>query len=77
MKQLSDEEEAIRDLAEKISKEKIAPLAKKMDQENKMDPSIIPTLFQNGVSDLKCLSVIIVVSLICFLIIILFFFVFG
>ncbi len=46
---LSEEEQAIRDLAAKVSREKIAPLVRKMDQESKMDPSIIKALFENGV----------------------------
>ncbi|KAH9388597.1 hypothetical protein TYRP_007939 [Tyrophagus putrescentiae] len=45
---LSEEEQAIRDLAAKVSREKIAPLVRKMDQESKMDLSIIKALFENG-----------------------------
>ena len=47
---LTEEESAIRDLAAKVSREKIAPLVRKMDQESKMDKSIIKALFENGVS---------------------------
>lgn len=46
---LSEEEEAIRDLAAKVAREKILPLVRKMDQESKLDPSIIKALFENGV----------------------------
>lgn len=46
---LTEEEEAFRDLAAKVAKEKIAPLVKKMDDEKKMDPTIIKTLFESGV----------------------------
>lgn len=45
---LSEEEQAIRDLAAKVANEKIAPLVRKMDQESKMDQSIIDALFENG-----------------------------
>lgn len=46
---LTDEEEAFRGLAAKVAKEKIAPLVKKMDDEKKMDPTVIKTLFESGV----------------------------
>ena len=46
---LSDEEQAIKDLATKISQEKIAPLVKQMDQNSKMEDSLLKTLFDNGV----------------------------
>lgn len=45
----SEEELAFKELAEKISKEKIAPLVSKMDNENKLDPEVIKLLFENGV----------------------------
>ncbi|XP_027199072.2 short/branched chain specific acyl-CoA dehydrogenase, mitochondrial [Dermatophagoides pteronyssinus] len=44
----SEEELAFKELAEKISKEKIAPLVSKMDNENKLDPEVIKLLFENG-----------------------------
>lgn len=47
--QLSEEEQAIRDLAAKVAREKIAPLVRKMDQESQLDKSIIKALFDNGV----------------------------
>ena len=47
--QLTEDEQAIRDLAAKVSREKIAPLVGKMDRESKLDPSIIKALFENGV----------------------------
>ena len=46
---LSDDEVAIRDLAARVAREKIAPLVKKMDQESQMDPSVIKAMFDNGV----------------------------
>lgn len=46
---LSEEELAFKELAAKISNEKIAPLVRKMDNENKLDPNIIKLLFENGV----------------------------
>jgi hypothetical protein len=33
----------------KLAQEKIAPLVKKMDEEEKLDPSILPMYFENGV----------------------------
>lgn len=47
---LSEEEQSIKDLAAKVSREKILPLVSKMDEESKMDPSIIKAMFDNGVS---------------------------
>lgn len=33
----------------KLAQEKIAPLVKKMDEEEQLDPSILPMYFENGV----------------------------
>lgn len=46
---LSEEEQAMKDLVAKLSNEKIAPLVKKMDDENRMEKSVIDELFKNGV----------------------------
>ena len=46
---LSEEEQAMKDLVAKLSNEKIAPLVKKMDEESKIERSVIDELFKNGV----------------------------
>ena len=46
---LSEEEQAMKDLVAKLSNEKIAPLVKKMDEESRIERSVIDELFKNGV----------------------------
>lgn len=47
---LSEEEQAFKETVQKMSKEKIEPLVKKMDEASHMDRSVIDALFENGVS---------------------------
>lgn len=46
---LSEEEQAMKDMVKRLAQEKIQPLVKKMDDESMMDRSVIDLLFQNGV----------------------------
>jgi len=41
---------------EKICLDVIEPLVPRMDQEAMMDPTIIQTLFENGVSNMLCIK---------------------
>lgn len=55
----TEEEELLRDTVRKFSEEMVAPKVREMDESEKMDPSIIQGLFENGVSDMPhsyCLS---------------------
>lgn len=45
---LTEEEQAFKETVQKLSREKIAPLVKSMDQEGFMDKSVIQSLFENG-----------------------------
>ena len=45
---LSEEEEIFRQVVRDFAEERLAPLAAKMDQEGKLDPQIIPWLFELG-----------------------------
>jgi hypothetical protein len=47
--QLSDEEQAMKDIVAKLAVEKIQPLVKEMDEKNMLDKSVIKALFDNGV----------------------------
>lgn len=49
----TDEEEMLKETVAKISKEKIAPLVRKMDDEEKVDPSVVDLLFENGLMGLE------------------------
>lgn len=49
----TEEEEMLRDTARKFSEDVVNPLVREMDEAEKMDPSIIKGLFENGVG-LKC-----------------------
>lgn len=51
---LSEEEQAFKETVQKLSKEKIEPLVKKMDENSHMDQSVIDALFQNGVNTCTC-----------------------
>ena len=42
----------MKDMVQRLAQEKIQPLVKKMDNESKMDKSVIDLLFQNGVINL-------------------------
>lgn len=46
----TEEEELLRDTVRKFSEEMVAPKVREMDESEKMDPSIIQGLFENGVS---------------------------
>jgi len=46
--QLSDEEQAMKDIVTKLAVEKIQPLVKEMDEKNMLDKSVIKALFDNG-----------------------------
>ncbi|CAG2165487.1 unnamed protein product [Oppiella nova] len=46
--QLSEEEEAMKDIVRKLAQQKIQPLVKRMDEQSVMDKSVIDALFQNG-----------------------------
>jgi alkylation response protein AidB-like acyl-CoA dehydrogenase len=45
---LSEEEQIFRQLVRDFAEERLAPLAGKMDQEGKLDPQIVPWLFELG-----------------------------
>jgi len=47
---LSEEEQAFKETVQRLSKEKIEPLVKKMDEASHMDQSVIDALFEHGVS---------------------------
>ena len=47
--QLSDEEQAMKDMVKRIAEEKIQPLVKQMDEQSMMDKTVIDLLFKNGV----------------------------
>jgi hypothetical protein len=47
--QLSDEEQAMKDIVTKLAVDKIQPLVKEMDEKNMLDKSVIKALFDNGV----------------------------
>ena len=47
---LSEEELAFKETVQKLAKEKIEPLVRKMDEESHMDKSVIDSLFENGVN---------------------------
>ncbi|XP_065338201.1 short/branched chain specific acyl-CoA dehydrogenase, mitochondrial-like [Cloeon dipterum] len=49
----TDEETMMRDTVRKLAQEKIAPLVKKMDEEEKLDPSILPMYFENGLMGIE------------------------
>ena len=50
---LTEEEQAIKDTATRIATEKVAPLARKMDTESKLDPGLIKELFANGLMGIE------------------------
>lgn len=37
----------------RLAQEKIAPLVRKMDEDNQLDPSVIQTLFENGLMGIE------------------------
>ncbi|CAG8440348.1 7644_t:CDS:10 [Funneliformis caledonium] len=45
---LTEEEESIRDLAARFAQDKVKPLVQKMDEDERLDPSIIKGLFELG-----------------------------
>jgi len=47
--QLSEEEQAMKEIVSKLSAETIQPLVKQMDEQSMMDKSVIKALFENGV----------------------------
>ncbi|XP_059476165.1 short/branched chain specific acyl-CoA dehydrogenase, mitochondrial-like [Neocloeon triangulifer] len=47
------EETMMRDSVRKLAQEKIAPLVKKMDEEEQLDPSILPMYFENGLMGIE------------------------
>lgn len=50
---LTEDEQMMRDSVAKLAAEKIQPLVKKMDEESKMDPSVIAALFENGLMGIE------------------------
>lgn len=49
----SDEELAMKDTVSKLAREKFAPLVKQMDENSKMDPEVISSLFENGLMNIS------------------------
>lgn len=47
----NDEEMAFKETVQRMAKEKIEPLVKKMDVNSHMEQSVIDALFENGVSE--------------------------
>ena len=45
---LSEDEQLFRDACRSFAEERIRPLVRKMDEEAKLEPSIIPELFDSG-----------------------------
>lgn len=49
----SDDELAMKDMVGKLSREKFAPLVKEMDEIGHMNPSVVKTLFENGLMNIS------------------------
>ena len=58
--QFNEEEAAFKETVQRMAREKIEPLVKKMDVTSHMEQSVIDALFENGVSFLR-------VSIVCLL----------
>ena len=52
---LNEEESAFKETVQKMAKERIEPLVRKMDETSHLEQSVIDALFENGVS---CLIVL-------------------
>lgn len=50
---LSEEEQAMKDVVAKLSKEKFSPLVKEMDAKSEMYPEVIAALFENGLMNIS------------------------
>ena len=50
---LTDDEKMMKETVAKLAQEKIAPLVKKMDQEHKLDPSVVQTVFESGLMGIE------------------------
>ena len=50
---LSEEETAMKEMVARLSKEKIAPLVKQMDETSKMTPEVISALLENGLMNIN------------------------
>ncbi|XP_033222309.1 short/branched chain specific acyl-CoA dehydrogenase, mitochondrial [Belonocnema kinseyi] len=50
---LTDDETMMRDMVAKLSKEKIAPLVKKMEKEGRLDDGLVKSLFENGMMGIE------------------------
>jgi len=48
----SDEELAMKETVSKLSREKFAPLVQRMDENSKMDPDVVRSLFDNGLMNI-------------------------
>ena len=51
---LNDEESAFKETVQRMAKERIEPLVRKMDESSHLDQSVIDALFENGVSTVYC-----------------------
>lgn len=49
----SDEELAMKEMVSKLSRDKFAPLVKEMDEKSHMNPSVVKTLFENGLMNIS------------------------
>lgn len=49
----SDEELAMKDTVSKLSRDKFAPFVKQMDENSKMDPEVVRSLFENGLMNIS------------------------
>ena len=56
---LSEEELAFKETVQKLAKDKIEPVVRKMDIASKMDADVIQSLFDNGVSLTICHVIIV------------------
>lgn len=50
---LTDDERVMKETVAKLAQEKILPLVRKMDDENQLDPTVIQTLFDNGLMGIE------------------------